>query len=118
MARNHKGVTFNMNSQKTLNTWAGRSKFKYSGSVRDGTTIIYGEGHIIKISSEQYRTLINQFQGLTVQAGTSRTDPPRGSVGKWLQENVTRTAIASYVCPILINERYAERSGNTEIRFY
>jgi hypothetical protein len=107
-----------MSSPKTLRTWAGRSTFKYSGCVRDGTTIIYGKGHRIRLTAEQYRALINHFQGLTVQAGTSRTDPPRDSVGKWLQENVTRTAIASYVCPILIEKGFAERCGGPEIRFY
>ncbi|MGO8761009.1 MAG: hypothetical protein ACLP2P_05035 [Desulfobaccales bacterium] len=107
-----------MSSPKTLKTWAGRSSFKYSGSVRDGITVIYGEGHRIKITVEQFLTLINHFQGLTVQAGTSRADAPRRSVGKWLQENVTQTAMASYVCPILINEGYAEKGGSTEIRFY
>ena len=35
--------------------------------------------------------------------------PPCESVGKWLQDNVTRTAIASYVAPILVEERYAKQ---------
>ena len=49
--------------------------------------------------------------------GTSRTDPPRNSVGEWLQLNVTRTALASYVGPILITEGYAEKAGGSKIRF-
>jgi hypothetical protein len=109
-----------MASEKTLDTWGRRSLFKYSGSVQEGTIIYYGESfkYIIEISKSQYSALINHFKGQTVHAGTSRTDPPSGSVGKWLQENVTRTAIASYVCPILIDENYGRRVGRTEIRFF
>ena len=109
-----------MPTQKTLQTWAGRSLFKFSGFVREGTIIYYGEEfkYTIKISQEQYNTLIKHFRGQIAEAGTSRTDPPRGSVGEWLQQNVNRTAIASYVCPILIDQKYVERAGRTEIRFF
>jgi hypothetical protein len=103
-----------------LSTWAGRSMFRYNGPVKDGTTIEYGQNYrfTIHVTQDQYEALIHHFQGRTVQAGTSRTNPPKGSVGEWLQQHVTRTAIASYVCPILILEKYAERAGNTEIRFF
>jgi hypothetical protein len=109
-----------MASIRTQNTWAGRSTFIYDGSVKIGTIIMYGQGYKYKINitEMQYEALVNHFKGRTVKAGTSRTNPPRGSVGEWLQENVTPTAISSYVCPILINERYAEKVGSTEIRFY
>jgi hypothetical protein len=52
-----------------------------------------------------------------VDIGTSRTDPPRGSVGEWLQLNVSKRAIASYVGPILIAEGYAEKAGRPKIGF-
>jgi hypothetical protein len=109
-----------MPSLRRLNTWAGRSTFIYDGSVKVGTIIKYGQGYKYKINitETQYKALINHFKGQTVQAETSRTNPPRGSVGKWLQENVTKTAISSYVCPILIAEGYAKRVSSTEIRFY
>jgi hypothetical protein len=108
-----------MHSWRTLNTWGGRSTFQYNGSVSSGTKIKYGQNYKyqINITKEQYNALLNHFRGETVPAGTSKTDPPRGSVGEWLQANVTRTAISSYVCPILIAERFAERVRNTEIRF-
>jgi hypothetical protein len=102
----------------TLQTWAGRSIFNYHGSVQNGTTIIYGLGHRIHVTSQQYNALLYHFQGQTVSAGTSRTNPPPSSVGEWLQINVTPTAISSYICPILINEGYAERVENTGIRFF
>ena len=103
----------------TLPTWAGKSSFSYVGSVKKGTTITYGRGFHIIISAEQYTALLNHFRGHTVSIGTPRTNPRPGSVGEWLQSNVTRTAVASYVGPILIEEGYAERveAGGSEIRF-
>ncbi len=95
----------------TINTWDGRSTFKYSGSSKDGTTIRYENKYKYKmnVAKDQYADLLNHFRGQEVKPGTSRTDPPRGSVGEWLRQNVTPTAISSYVCPILIEESYAER---------
>ena len=39
------------------------------------------------------------------------------SVGEWFLANVTKTAIASYVCPILIHEGFAERVDKSQIAF-
>jgi hypothetical protein len=109
-----------MVSLKILNTWAGRSTFTYDGSVELGTIIKYGQGfkYKITITEAQYNDLINHFRGQTAQAGTSLTNPPRFSVGQWLQANITKSAISSYVCAILIAERYAKKVSSTEIRFY
>lgn len=71
----------------------------------------------ITISAAQYSVLLRHFQAKTFEIGTSRTDPPPGSVGKWLQQNVTKTAIAFYVGPILIESGCAVKVGRTEIRF-
>jgi len=101
----------------TLPTWAGRSRFSYSGSVAQGTTITFGRGFSLTISPTQYSALLNHFRGQTVDIGTSRDNSPPGSVGEWLQSNVTKTAIASYVGPILINEGYAEKAGRSRITF-
>jgi hypothetical protein len=102
----------------TLKTWTGRSEFKYDGSVELGTTITFGNGNRAKITAYQYNTLLNHFRGRTVEIGTSRTDPPRDSVGKWLQENVTKVATASYVGQILIHEGHAVKDDTgSKIRF-
>lgn len=100
-----------------LRTWAGKSTFSYTGSVKNGTKITYGNYHTTKVNGKQYNDLLDHFQGKTVPAGTSRTDPPKGSVGEWLQANVTKVAISSYVCPILITEGYAEKVGS-QTRFF
>ena len=97
-------------------TWAGRSKFNYSGSVEIGTDIVYGRGYIARVKAQAYSDLRHHFLGRIVPVGTSFTDPPSGSLGAWLQDNVTRTAIACYVAPILILEGYAERVGKYDIR--
>jgi len=98
-----------------LLTWAGKSSFEYSGSVKDGTTIVYGKGFSVKVSPSDYSRLISLFTGSTVEIGTSRTNPPAGSLGNWLRSNVIKTAIACYVGPILINEGYAEKVGKSKI---
>ncbi len=94
-----------------LKTWAGRSSFKYSGSVDKGTKIYYGKDNLysVYISPNKYSQLLNHFHGQVVNIGTSRTKPPAGSLGEWLMKNVTKTAVASYVGPIIINEGYAEK---------
>ena len=104
---------------QTLPTWAERSRFRYSGSVREGTTVAYGRrfSFSISLSASHYRALLNHFRGQTVNIGTSRTNPPRGSVGEWLQSHVTRTAIVSYIGPILIAEGFAEKVRGPRIRF-
>ncbi len=104
---------------KTLSTWAERSTFRYSGSIQDGITINYGRGfkYKINIRKEYLKSLLLYFQNQITEVGTSRTNPPINSVGRWLMENVSPTAISSYVCPILIEEGYAEQVGRSEIRF-
>lgn len=102
---------------RILKTWAERSNFSYAGSVKQGTQITYGRGYSLSLSTTQYAELLDHFLGDTVDIGTSRTNPPRGSVGEWLQSNVTKTAIASYVGPILIAEGYAKKVGGSKIMF-
>jgi len=102
----------------TLGTWAGRSKFSYTGSVGQGTKIIYGNNYPLSVSAFQYTNLLNHFRNKTIDIGTSRTNPPCGSVGEWLLRNVTKTGIASYVGPILISEGYARKIGKTQIHIF
>lgn len=100
----------------TLLTWGRRSRFTYEGSVKTGTDIIYGQGWNVRVDAHHYTALRRHFVNRVVPTGTSRTDPPPGSLGAWLQANVTRTAVASYVAPILVEEGYAERIGEHDIR--
>ena len=95
---------------------AGKSNFSYTGSVELGTTISFGmKGNSLKITPDAYSKMLTNFRGLTVNIGTSRTAPPKGSLGEWFKDYEGR-AVTSYVGPILIREGYAEKIGRSEIR--
>lgn len=98
-----------VNDQLELPTWAGISKFRYDGCVKLGTRIFFGRNSCIKVGKTQYENLIKEYSGMTIKVGTSRTKPPQNSLGQWLQRNVTKTAIASYVSVILTEEGYAKK---------
>jgi hypothetical protein len=104
--------------RKPLATWAWKSEFYYDGSVQTGTEIWYGtKPHSTEMTPQEYERLLEHFGGRTIPLGTSRR-PPADSMGAWLQEHVTKRAIASYVGPILVHEGYAERVpwDSTKIR--
>ncbi|MDR6564455.1 MULTISPECIES: hypothetical protein [unclassified Arcicella] len=100
---------------KRLPTWGGKSTFEYDGSVENGTKINFGSKNIAFVSNEQYQMLLNTFLGKTVCIGTSRTSTPSGSLGEWLINNITKTAIASYVGAILVEEGYASKNKDVII---
>ena len=104
--------------RKRLRTWAGHSEFEYSGSVDTGTEIFFGENcrYHEFLSGKRYQALLKHFKEQNVSIGTSRTNPPDGSLGAWLLSNVSRTALASYIGPILLHEGYANRGiGGTDM---
>lgn len=103
---------------KTLETWAGRSKISYTGSVERGTKIFYGKGRSITVPGTKYKALLKHFAGYTISLGTSRDIRPPGSLGEWLGANVTKIAIASYIGSILFKEGYAKRAGGPLMEFY
>jgi len=101
----------------TLRTKATGAKFSYERTPDDRIRIKYGANRKITIAAEDYERLIETFRGQTVPLGTSRDNPPSGSVGKWLQQNVTKTAIASYIGPILVYEGQAVWIDDFTMRF-
>ncbi|MFC0476148.1 hypothetical protein ACFFHF_12985 [Robertmurraya beringensis] len=96
-------------------------RFKYKGSVDTGITLYFGHDFDREktIHKEHLDQLLKEFKGRKVLIGTSRTNPQDGSLGEWLRANVTRTALASYIAPILIKEGYAyqEDESKMEITF-
>ena len=107
-----------VHSQELL-TWAGHSKFCYSGSVEAGITLYFGKSQKRRIRAGLFAEMLEHFAGRNVKVGTSLSQPPRDSLGAWLMENFTKTAMASYVAPILIAERLAFKSeeDSTSIKF-
>jgi len=91
----------------TLRTRAKAAEFSYERTADDRIRIEYGNHREISISAKDYDRLVKAFSGQRVSLGASRTNPPKGSVGEWLQQSVTKTAIASYVGAILVHEERA-----------
>ena len=94
---------------KTLPTWSQRSTFSYAGfrEYRHHDFLWIGLPRLCHHWT--VLSLLEQFRGMTVDVWASRTGPPARSVGEWLQANVTKTAIASYVCPIFFMMKVLRR---------
>ena len=100
----------------SIKTWGGKSDFEYDGCAMLGVRIHYGNQKPIVVSKADFKKLCAAFLGGVIKVGASKTVAPVGSLGEWLQNNVTKTAIASYVAPILVREGYAIKESSTEIR--
>jgi hypothetical protein len=100
-----------------LRTKARGVQFSYEKAADGDVRIEYGDDGKATVSAVDWRRLILHFRGHSVPLGTSRTNPPPGSVGEWLQRNVTRTAIASYIGPILVHEGHAKWVDNSTLEF-
>jgi hypothetical protein len=113
IAKGENRVMVSENTVKELKTWGGGSTFSYKGNVATGTEITFGESNtVVRITKEQFEQLLTAFRGKSVKAGTSRDMAPAGSLGHWLQQNITPRATASYVGAILVDEGYAEKEGS------
>lgn len=104
--------------KRLMSTWSGKKSFLYSGSVDHGVTLYLGTGYAyhLNVSKESFQNILHTFSGRTIPIGTSRTNPPEDSFGKWMLDNI-KTAIASYIGPILIAEGYAAKASKVEIEF-
>ncbi len=105
---------------KILLTWGREGEtFSYEGSVATDTTIHYGKDFKYKatISKFDYQQLFRVFSGKQIAIGTSKTDPPPGSVGEWMKANINKTGLMSYVGAILLNEGYATKPKRGRIQF-
>ncbi len=97
-----------------MKTLATGTEFEYSGSVVKGLSLVVGDGYTNKVSREVLSALTKHFFGREVDLGTSRTDPPEGSIGEWL---ISQTSInlASYIGPVLVEEGFADTGMNGKI---
>ena len=101
----------------TLKTKARCAEFSYDITARGDVVIRFGKTGRVTISAADYARLLRWFRGRVAAAGTSRDCPPAGSLGQWLQENVTKAAIASYVASILVHEGHARWEDDHTLRF-
>ena len=101
----------------TLKTRAKAAEFSYERTPDGSIRIEYGKRSEISISATDYERLIKTFSRQSVPLGASRDNPPTGSVGEWLQHNVTKTAIASYIGAILVYEERAAWVDDFTVQF-
>lgn len=93
----------------TLSTWGGRARFSYR---HDGSLALrYGNGRHCRVSVEHMERLRADHRGQLVTVFG-----PEPSLDAWTKEHVTRTRIASYLAPALVELGLVERSGD-RIRF-
>jgi hypothetical protein len=97
-------------------TWGGRSTFEYNGCIEAGTEIFFGTNQHTTVTAHQWQLLRRHFLGRVVEIGTSRDNPPQGSMGEWSLQNISNQALMSYVGVILVREFYAVRESETQIR--
>ncbi len=97
-------------------TWGGRSTFEYNGCIETGTEIFFGTNQQATVTEQQWQLLRSHFLGRVVEIGTSRDNPPQGSMGEWSLQNISNQALMSYVGVILVREFYAVRESETQIR--
>lgn len=62
--------------------------------METGTEIIFNMGWKAKVSAQEYIALQRHFMGRIVNIGTSRTEPPEGSLGGWIYTNLRLAGIA------------------------
>lgn len=99
----------------SLPTKSGRSSFRYERHEDGSLHIEYGGGkYRAQLTAEQWDALLREFAGRSVPLGSSRDTARAESVGAWLQRNVTKTAIASYVGPIRVHEGHASWGGGDD----
>lgn len=79
--------------------------------------IYFGKNGVIEVTKEQYQSLLDIYAGMTINIVTSRNKASTNSLVYWLQNNITKTAIASYVGKILVQEGYAQNVEGSMIKF-
>lgn len=69
------------------------------------------------VPSATLEQLVRHFAGQRVAIGTSRTSPPKGSLGEYLQQNLSKTALASYIAPLLLHLGLADMDDSRHLFF-
>lgn len=93
----------------TLPTWGGRAQFSYR---HDGSLALqYGNKRHCRVSAEHMDLIRAEHRGQLVAVFG-----PEPSLDACTKKRVTRTRIASYLAPALVELGFAERSGD-RIRF-
>lgn len=106
----------------TLGSPAKRAQFSYEGNVEEGVIINFSGNP--RVTADFFKAIINEFQGRRIPGGFSMTDPTRGGLGIWVQENSAKLngiklspRHASFIAAILEHEGKIKSSleGNAVI---
>ena len=94
------------------------SAFSYTGSVKNGTIIIFGtKNSKIEIKADVYSNLLEHFRDSTVMAGTSHNikndNNLKKSIGYWFYVDtngpkLSGPVVTSYICSILTHEGFCK----------
>jgi hypothetical protein len=112
---------------KTLPTWAGRSEFKYTGSVRTGTTVWWKDksgrngwtNNAVFVNSALYAKMLSKLSGQEVGIGNDfhKNNLTPGTLAAFMA-GFDQWGLMSYVPSILEYEGYAVRGSRRDrIRF-
>ena len=92
-----------------LKTRSKGKPFWYERTPDNKIRIIFGQDRKTAIPVQKYESMIRAFRGKEVELRPTRGIPKAGSVEAWVRlNNITKTAIASYLGPILVHEERAE----------
>ena len=69
------------------------------------------------VSSNTYKELMSQYKGQTLTVGSSFNNPQVGTLEYWLQSNVTKVSISTYVASILEHQKVAVRVNKKQLKF-
>lgn len=113
-----KNLQNKIRNSKAIKTLIKQKEFRYYGSVEEGTELFFGKNKRENVTRHQYAKLITELKGKTIPVGASFKNPPTNSLGDWLFKNDSKRALAAYVAPILVHERFAEIVNNREIKIF
>jgi hypothetical protein len=101
-------------------TFAGRSQFRVSGTIKTGARIWPGKMQSGLFFSRQFfERMMTEFHGRELPAGLIFSGPEPGSLGEWIQANLPTKMNPTYcVAGLLAAEGYAERREAGVIRFF
>lgn len=100
-----------------LKTWGGRSNFKYKGNINTGIELIFGNNNRFFIRPEKISKLLEELKGKTIQVGSAFKDPKKDTLEYWLQNNVTKTSISTYLASVLVNEKIVQKNNDNNLLF-
>lgn len=103
MPVSHPSVAPSNDGYRTLYKLKRRSSFYCKGTVAEGVKIQFNRGGS-SFTAADWKALIQHFASRpSVVAGTSRDNPPSGSLGAYLVEK-KGVNLASFLLPIMLEE--------------